>query len=104
MIKAPEDRIILKPIPPETVLKSGLFIPLEAQKVIWWEVVAIGPHVANRIKIVGDKVTVFQDPEIKLEPGMLVLIGESVGIEFEDKGEKFKVIRHSSVELYDDKK
>jgi len=83
-----EDRVILKPIPPETKTKSGLIIPNEAQKVQLWEVVAVGP-------IQG---------QVKLEKGMVVLIPESAGYDFEDNGEPFRVIRHGSIDLYDFKK
>lgn len=98
-----EDRVILKPIPPETQLKSGLIIPIEAQKVKLWEVVAVGPQVQNKIVVVGDKVTVVQNPELKIQPGMIVMIPEAAGIDFEEDGQPFRVIRHSSIELYSEK-
>jgi len=98
-----EDRVKLKPIPPETQLKSGLIIPIEAQKVKLWEVVAVGPQVQNKIVVVGDKITVVQNPEVKIQPGMVVMIPESAGIDFEEDGQPFRVIRHSSIELYNDK-
>jgi len=83
-----EDRVILKPIPPETKTKSGLIIPNEAQKIALWEVVDVGP----------------QQGQVKLEPGMVVMIPEGAGYDFEDQGEQRKVIRHGSVDLYDFKK
>jgi len=83
-----EDRIILKPIPPETKTKTGLIIPNEAQKIKLWEVVDVGPS----------------QGQVKLEPGMVVMIPEGAGYDFDDNGNPFKVIRHGSVELYDHKK
>ena len=83
-----EDRVIIKPIPPETKTKTGLIIPSEAQKIALWEVVDVGP----------------QQGQVKLEPGMVVMIPEGAGYDFEDKGEPRKVIRHGSVDLYDYKK
>ena len=83
-----EDRVVLKPIPPETKTKSGLIIPNEAQKIQLWEVVSVGPT----------------DNPINLEKGMIVTIPESAGYDFEDNGEPFRVIRHGSIDLYDFKK
>lgn len=83
-----EDRVILKPIPPDTKTKSGLIIPTEAQKVQMWEVVAVGPS----------------EQKVKIEPGMIVVIPEGVGYDFEEEGQPLRVIRHGSIDLYDDKK
>lgn len=99
-----EDRIVLKPIPPDTQTKSGLIIPVDAQKVKLWEVVAVGPQIQNKFVVVGDKITVVQNLEVKIKSGMVVMIPESCGVDFEDGGEPRRVIRHSSIELYDDKK
>jgi len=87
-MKPAQDRVILKPIPPETKTKSGLIIPNEAQKIQLWEVVSVGPT----------------DNPTKLEKGMIVTIPESAGYDFEDNGEPFRVIRHGSIDLYDTKK
>jgi chaperonin GroES len=87
-LKPTEDRIILKPVPPDTKTKSGLIIPNEAQKIQMWEVVDVGPS---------------QGP-IKLEAGMIVTIPESAGYDYELDGQQFRVIRHGSVDLYDTRK
>ena len=87
-MKPTEDRLIIKPVPPETQTKSGLIIPTEAQKVQMWEVVSVGPT----------------EQKIKIEPGMIVVIPESAGTDFEYEGEKLRVIRHASIELYDQRK
>ena len=83
-----EDRVIIKPIPPETKTKSGLIIPNEAQKIQLWEVVSVGP----------------MQGQVKIEPGMVVMIPESSGHDFEYEGQHLRVIRHNSIELYDTKK
>jgi len=83
-----EDRVILKPIPPDTKTKSGLIIPNEAQKIQLWEVVAVGPSASP----------------IKLEKGMVVTIPDSAGYDYELDGQQFRVIRHGSIDLYDTKK
>ena len=86
-LKPTEDRIILKPVPPDTKTKSGLIIPNEAQKIQMWEVVEVGPS---------------QGP-IKLEPGMIVTIPESAGYDYEFDDQKYRVIRHGSIDLYSEK-
>jgi len=63
-----------------------------------------GPQIASKIVVVGDKISVIQNPEINIKPGMVVMIPESAGIDFEDDGNPFRVIRHSSIELFDEKK
>jgi len=98
-----EDRILLKPVPPETQTKSGLIIPLEAQKIKMWEVVAVGPQVLNKIVVVGDKINVVQNPDVKIKEGMLVMVPDAAGIDFEEDGQSLRVIRHSSIELYSEK-
>jgi co-chaperonin GroES (HSP10) len=98
-----EDRVLLKPVPPETQTKSGLIIPLEAQKIKMWEVVEVGEQVLNKIVVVGDKITVVQNPEIKIKAEMLVMVPDAAGIDFEEDGQSLRVIRHSSIELYSEK-
>lgn len=103
MLQPTEDRIILKPVPPDTKTKTGLIIPESAQKVALWEVVAVGPSVGNKIALVGERVTIVQNPEVNIKPGMIVMIPETAGVDFEDHGEPRRVIRHSSIELYSEK-
>lgn len=83
-----EDRVILKPVPPETETKSKLIIPIEAQKIKMWEVVAVGPSASGLVKI---------------QPGMLVMIPPEAGVDYEDDGQQFRCIRHSVIELYSEK-
>lgn len=83
-----EDRVILKPVPPDTKTKSGIIIPNEAQKIQLWEVVSIGPT----------------SSPVKLEKGMIVCIPESAGYDFEYEGEKLRVVRIGSIDLYDTRK
>lgn len=83
-----EDRVVLKPIPPDTKTKSGLIIPVESQKVQMWEVVAVGPT----------------KQEVKIEPGMIVVIPEGAGYDFTEDGKPFRIIRHGSIDLFDEKK
>ncbi len=86
-MKPTEDRVLLKPIPPDTKTKSGLIIPNEAQKIQLWEVVEVGPNQGN----------------VKLEPGMVVMIPEAAGYDFEHEGKPYRVIRHGSIDLYSEK-
>lgn len=88
MLFPTEDRVILKPVPPETKTKSGLIIPIEGQKIKMWEVVAVGPS----------------EQKVKIQPGMIVVIPTEAGYDFEEDGQPLRVIRHGSIDLYDDKK
>lgn len=97
MMTPNEDRVLLKPIPPEETTSSGIIIPLEAQKVEIWEVVAIGPTSTSCRKCGTDRPT-------ELKPGMLVLINESAGMDFSDNGEKLRIVRFTDIHAYDDKK
>ncbi len=92
-----DDRVVLKPIPPETKTKTGLIIPVEGQKVVLWEVVSIGPS-SQECKTCKTK------RDTKLEVGMLVLINENAGMDYEDEGEQFRIIRFSDIHAYDHKK
>ena len=88
MLFPTEDRVILKPVPPETKTKSGLIIPIEGQKIKMWEVVSVGPS----------------EQKVKIQPGMIVVIHTEAGYDFEEDGQPLRVIRHGSIDLYDDKK
>jgi chaperonin GroES len=97
MLKPNEDRIFLKPIPPETKTASGLIIPIEAQKVALWEVLSVGPVIGNCKKCGAEKVQ-------ELKPGMLVLINENAGMDFTYENETYRVVRFNDIHAYDDKK
>ena len=92
-----EDRIFLKAISPEKRTESGIIIPLEAQKIDFWEVIAIGPSSAE-CKVCKTKREIADI----LKPGMIVLINKEAGMDCEYEKEEFRVIRFSDVHGYDD--
>lgn len=94
MFKPNEDRVILKPIDPDKETKTGLIIPVEAQKVKIWEVVAIGPS-STDCKTCGNK----RNDDLK--PGMLAMINENAGMDFEYEDQLFRVVRYSDIHLYE---
>ncbi|MCC7388240.1 MAG: co-chaperone GroES [Phycisphaerales bacterium] len=88
-IKPLEDRIVVKPIEPETKTASGLYLPETAkEKPIQGEVVAIGPgrllDNGKRAKPVVGK-------------GDRVLYGKYAGTEVEMKGVKHLILRESEL-------
>lgn len=96
-MKPNEDRVVLKPIPAETKTASGFIIPVEAQKIALWEVVSIGDS-SQACKVCKTA------REQKLLPGMVALINENAGLDFEEEGQPFRIVRFSDIHAYDDKK
>lgn len=91
MWKPKENRVALKPVPPEEKTKSGLIIPTEAQKVSEYEVLAIGPLTGSNL-----------EAKIELLPGMHVIVNNGAGLDIEIDGEEQKVVQFSDIHLYDD--
>ncbi len=96
-MKPNDDRVIIKPIPAAEKTKSGLFVPLEAQKVAIWEVVSIGP---SSLECKNCKT----HRETELREGMLVMINENAGMDFSEGDQHYRVIRFSDIHLFDEKK
>lgn len=76
------DRVVVRPIPGEEVTKSGLTIPLSAQKSKHADVIMIG-----------------EDPAIRCKPGDLVLFPDQAGYPFEHNNVECKIIRWGDVQL-----
>jgi co-chaperonin GroES (HSP10) len=95
-MKPNEDRVFLKAIPPEKRTETGIIIPLEAQKVDYWEVTAIGPS-SGECKVCKTQREIAEN----LKPGMIVLINKEAGMDFEYEGE-YRVVRFSDIHGYDD--
>lgn len=95
-----EDRVLIKPIPAKTKTTGGLYIPDEAQKIALWEVVKIGPTSTDCAKCGTKRVT-------DLKEGMLVLINDNAGLQFEygqgDQKQMYKVIRFMDIHGFDEK-
>jgi chaperonin GroES len=88
-IKPLEDRIVVKPIEPESKTASGLYLPESSkEKPIQGEVIAVGPgrrlDNGNRAKPVVGK-------------GDRVVYGRYAGTEVEVKGVKHLILRESEL-------
>lgn len=88
-IKPLEDRIVVKPIDPETMTSSGLYLPESAkEKPIQGTVVATGP---GRLLDNGKRAKPV------VTKGDRVLYGKYAGTEVEVKGVKHLILRESEL-------
>ncbi len=88
-IKPLEDRIVVKPIDPETKTASGLYLPESAkEKPIQGEVVAIGP---------GRRLDNGARAKPVVAKGDRVVFGKYAGTEVEVKGVKHLILRESEL-------
>lgn len=83
-IKPLHDRVIIEPLPSETVTKSGIIIPDSArEKPIKGKVIACGS---------GKK-----DEPMTVKVNDIVLYGKHAGSDLEDDGKKYLIIRESDI-------
>ncbi|MBK7406049.1 MAG: co-chaperone GroES [Phycisphaerales bacterium] len=88
-IKPLEDRIVVKPVEPETMTASGLYLPESAkEKPVQGEVVAIGP---------GRRLDNGARAKPVVAKGDRVLYGKYAGTEVEVKGVKHLILRESEL-------
>ena len=84
-----EDRILIKPLDPETKTASGIFLPESAkEKPMQGKVVAIGP---GKLLDNGERIT----PGVK--KGDTVVFGKYAGTEIEIKKVKHMIVRESEL-------
>ena len=84
-----EDRIVIKPIEPETKTASGLFLPESAkERPMQGKVVAVGP---GKLMDNGER----QKPLVK--KGDTVLFGKYAGSDVKVDGEDYKILRESEI-------
>ena len=84
-----EDRILIKPIDPETKTASGIYLPESAkEKPMQGKVVAIGP---GKLLDNGERI----QPSVK--KGDTVVFGKYAGTEVEIKNVKHMIIRESEL-------
>ena len=82
-----EDRILIKPIEPETKTESGIYLPESAkEKPMQGKVVAVGP---GKLLDTGERVK----PSVK--KGDTVVFGKYSGTEIEIKNIKHMIMRES---------
>lgn len=89
MIRPLEDRIVIKPVDPETKTASGIYLPESAkEKPMQGKVVAIGP---GKLLDNGERIT----PSVK--KGDTVVYGKYAGTEIEIKNVKHMIVRESEL-------
>ena len=88
-VKPLEDRILVKPIAPDTKTTSGIYLPESAkEKPMQGKVVAIGP---GKMLDNGERVK----PSVK--KGDTVVFGKYAGTEIEIKNAKHMIMRESEL-------
>ena len=84
-----EDRVLIKPIEPETKTDSGIYLPESAkEKPMQGKIVAVGP---GKLLDTGERVK----PSVK--KGDTVVFGKYSGTEIEIKNIKHMIIRESEL-------
>ena len=88
-VKPLEDRVLIKPIEPESKTSSGIYLPETAkEKPMQGKVVAVGP---GRLLDSGERVK----PSVK--KGDVVVFGKYAGTEIEIKNVKHMILRESEL-------
>ena len=89
MIRPLEDRIVIKPVDPETKTASGIYLPESAkEKPMQGKVIAVGP---GKLMDNGERIT----PSVK--KGDTVVYGKYAGTEIEIKNVKHMIVRESEL-------
>ena len=88
-VKPLEDRVLIKPIEPESKTASGIYLPETAkEKPMQGKVVAVGP---GKLLDSGERVK----PSVK--KGDVVVFGKYAGTEVEIKNVKHMILRESEL-------
>ena len=88
-VKPLEDRVLIKPIEPESKTASGIYLPETAkEKPMQGKVVAVGP---GKLLDSGERVK----PSVK--KGDVVVFGKYAGTEIEIKNVKHMILRESEL-------
>ena len=88
-VKPLEDRVLIKPLEPETKTASGIYLPETAkEKPMQGKVVAVGP---GKLLDNGERMK----PVVK--KGDTVVFGKYAGTEIEIKGETHMILRESEL-------
>ena len=88
-IKPLEDRILVKPIEPESKTASGIYLPESVkEKPVRGEVVATGP---------GKRLDNGGRAQMSVQKGDTVVYGKYAGTEVELKGQKLLILRESEL-------
>ncbi|CAG0951180.1 10 kDa chaperonin [Phycisphaerales bacterium] len=88
-IKPLEDRVLVKPMDPETKTASGIYLPeASKEKPVKGEVIATGP---------GKRLDNGKRGEMSVRKGDTVVYGKYAGTEVEIKGVKHLILRESEL-------
>jgi chaperonin GroES len=88
-VKPLEDRVLVKPIEPETKTASGIYLPETAkEKPIQGRVVSTGP---------GKLMENGKRAQLSVKVGDTVVFGRYAGTEVEIKGDKHLIIRENEL-------
>ncbi len=88
-VKPLEDRVLIKPLEPETKTESGIYLPESAkEKPMQGKIVAVGP---GKMLDSGERVK----PSVK--KGDTVVFGKYAGTEIEIKNIKHMIMRESEL-------
>ena len=89
MIRPLEDRIVIKPLDPETKTSSGIYLPESAkEKPMQGKVVAVGPG-----KLLDNGARI----QPSVQKGDTVVFGKYAGTEVEIKNVKHMIVRESEL-------
>ena len=88
-VKPLEDRVLVKPIEPETKTASGIYLPETAkEKPVQGRVVATGP---------GKRLENGKRAQLSVKTGDTVVYGKYAGTEVEIKGDKHLILRETEL-------
>ena len=88
-IRPLEDRVLVKPIEPESKTASGIYLPESAkEKPVRGEVIAVGP---------GKRLDNGKRAEMSVKVGDTVVYGKYAGTEVEIKNDKHLILRESEL-------
>lgn len=88
-VKPLEDRILVKPIEPESKTASGIYLPESAkERPVKGKVVAVGP---------GKRLDNGKRAEMSVKKGDTVVYGKYAGSEIEIKGEDHLILRETEL-------
>lgn len=88
-IKPLEDRVVIKPAPPDEKVQGGIIIPDTAkEKPQKGEIIAIGP---GKVSDAGEKIP------MTVKVGDTILYGKYSGTEVTIDGEEYLIVRESDI-------
>jgi chaperonin GroES len=88
-VKPLEDRVLVKPIEPETKTASGIYLPETAkERPVRGRIVSTGP---------GKRLENGNRAQMSVKPGDTVVYGKYAGTEVEIKGDKHLILRESEL-------